>query len=103
MLRHAKKPLEIDIPRNIEAVKAMYRKSLSRLITQNKNGKSFRAIARKISNISDPTVGSLIKYPDRNVSRKVMIKVIRATTKPKKKKILESTGLYFRIPPCLAI
>jgi hypothetical protein len=92
MLKHAKKPLELVIPSNIEAVYRMYRKSLRSLIKRNKNGKSIRKLAI-LCKISDPALGYMFKSPEKRPSRKVMIKIIRGTTRPKKKKILERGGI----------
>jgi hypothetical protein len=79
------------IPRNLEALRSLYRMRLKRLQKRFENGKSSWAIGRKLR-LDHKTVLTLIKHPERPVSRKTMIKVIQGTTGRKRKR-------FFRPPP----
>jgi len=91
MATRGKKIQEVDIPKSLAAIGSMYTRSLRTLITQIKRGKSIRSLADKCR-VSHTAMSYILKAPERTPSRKMMIKIIRATTKPRKKKVLESIG-----------
>jgi DNA-binding XRE family transcriptional regulator len=71
-----------SIPYDIELVRQLYHIGVRRLKKRNTNGKSKRRLA-KIVDISHPTLISILKDPDRKVSKRTMLKVVKATTKKK--------------------
>lgn len=69
---------------DLRLIRALYVRKLNLLKRQIRAGKSIRHIARRLR-LSHPTVASILRDPQRSVSRKVMLKIIRKTTKKKPK------------------
>ena len=64
--------------RNLSLVRAIYHKRLPRLRRRYIKGKSIRDLAHSFR-VSHPTILTILKYPERSVSLKVMLKIIRGT------------------------
>jgi hypothetical protein len=77
---------DASIPKDITLLRTECDKSIRRIVEQIDNKRaSTWSIARK-TDISQSLVVLIYNNPQRNLSRKVMIKIIRATTRPKRRK-----------------
>jgi hypothetical protein len=69
------------IPRDIGSLRELCLKIRQRLITQiNNETASGRSIARKVG-VDHKTILSFIYDPEKNLSRKVMVKIVSKTTR----------------------
>jgi hypothetical protein len=83
------------IPHNLDMLVSTYHRRLRGLQRRHKHGKSVRALAAGLR-ISHPTLLSIFKDPGREVSRKVMVKIIQRTSTRlrAKPRFAVTTGLY---------
>jgi len=70
------------IRRDTSLIQREYRRKLRGLLRRNMRGKSVRAIARNLK-VSHPTLLAIFKDPERAVSKKIMLRIIRRTTRKK--------------------
>jgi hypothetical protein len=83
-------PIGIDLKR----IRARYRSRLSSLIRQIRNGKSIRAVARRLD-ISHPTMLRIIEKPKQPVSPKLMLKIIRKMRAERARQELRSPSVGY--------
>jgi lambda repressor-like predicted transcriptional regulator len=70
------------IPKNLRVLEESYYRALKRISKRIMNGKSIRQQAREIG-LSHTGLQDILASPKRPAQRKTMIKVIRATERPK--------------------
>jgi molybdenum-dependent DNA-binding transcriptional regulator ModE len=71
-----------SIQKNLKALEVAYHRALKRILGRIRNGGSIRQQAQKIG-LSHAALNYIVKNPEKHPQRKTMIKVIRATERPK--------------------
>jgi len=84
--------------RNLSMVRLAYRRRVRALQRRYNAGKSVRSLAVSLR-ISHPTLGAIFKNPSKEVSRKVMLKVIRRPRSRKNKGVRRFAVVVGRYAP----
>jgi hypothetical protein len=80
MVATVKSSISLSRREHLDLIRPMYHKRLPLLLRRYKRGKSLRALS-KVLNLSHPTVLAILNHPNRSVSLKTMMKVLRATSR----------------------
>jgi threonine synthase len=76
-----KKRLDIEIPRDIEALRELCVPIVKRFISQIKNKRASTYSIGKKTGVSYELIRLIVNKPDRNLSRKVMKKFVQTCTR----------------------